>query len=226
MIWSLFLICLLHVPFSSEQIQLTDVRYLVVDEADTMLDQSFQEATTSIIKTIKVKRQGVEEGQSGSGRNLSYPICAVYVCVSPIRVLHLVCCRVTSSNKHSLQASTSKPPTSHHMPSLSSAKGVHVIAVAATLSTQLLKKFQSLVPVSPFIAYTCSGAPSRHLLHLIDSNTAIGVCINSLQDVKVVTTKSLHRILPHIEQRFYKVTQAEKAGEVHCINASLHHCTQ
>lgn len=43
--------------FSSEQIQLTDVRYLVVDEADTMLDQSFQEATTSIIRTIKVKRQ-------------------------------------------------------------------------------------------------------------------------------------------------------------------------
>ena len=54
MIWSLFLVCLLHVPFSSEQIQLTDVRYLVVDEVDTMLDQSFQEATTSIIKTIKV----------------------------------------------------------------------------------------------------------------------------------------------------------------------------
>ena len=35
------------------------------------------------------------------------------------------------------------------------------------------------------------------------------------QDVKVVTTKSLHRILPHIEQRFYKVSQAEKAGEVY-----------
>lgn len=44
-----------HVLYSSEQIQLTDVRYLVVDEADTMLDQSFQEATTSIIKTVKVK---------------------------------------------------------------------------------------------------------------------------------------------------------------------------
>lgn len=34
-----------------------------------------------------------------------------------------------------------------------------------------------------------------------------------LQSVKIVTTKSLHRILPHIEQRFYKVTQTEKAGD-------------
>lgn len=34
-----------------------------------------------------------------------------------------------------------------------------------------------------------------------------------LQSVKIVTTKSLHRILPHVEQHFYKVTQTEKAGE-------------
>ena len=34
-----------------------------------------------------------------------------------------------------------------------------------------------------------------------------------VQSVSVVTTKSLHKILPHIEQRFHKVTQTEKAGE-------------
>ena len=39
----------------TEKIQLTDVKYLVVDEADTMFDHSFEEATTSIIKTVKVK---------------------------------------------------------------------------------------------------------------------------------------------------------------------------
>ena len=36
---------------------------------------------------------------------------------------------------------------------------------------------------------------------------------SSQQNMKVVTTTSLHRILPHIEQRFYKVAQTEKAGE-------------
>ena len=41
---------------SPEQIQLSDVRFLVVDEADTLFDRSFQEATTSIIRTIKVGR--------------------------------------------------------------------------------------------------------------------------------------------------------------------------
>ena len=40
------------------------------------------------------------------------------------------------------------------------------------------------------------------------------------QNVKVVTTKSLHRILPHIEQRFYKVAQAEKAGERSLVQLS------
>ena len=34
-----------------------------------------------------------------------------------------------------------------------------------------------------------------------------------MQDIKLVTTKSLHMILPHIEQRFYKVPQTEKAGD-------------
>ena len=37
-----------------EQIQLSDVRFLVVDEADTMFDHSFEEATTSIIRAVKV----------------------------------------------------------------------------------------------------------------------------------------------------------------------------
>ena len=38
-----------------EQIQLSDVQYLVIDEADTLFDRSFQEATTKIINSIKVR---------------------------------------------------------------------------------------------------------------------------------------------------------------------------
>ncbi|CAI8041501.1 DEAD-box ATP-dependent RNA helicase 39 [Geodia barretti] len=110
-----------------EQIQLSDVRFLVVDEADTLFDRSFQEATTSIIRTIK--------------------------------------------------ASTTKPLSgADQQPDRG---GAQVIAVAATLSTHLMESLQSLVP-----------------------------------SVSVVTTKSLHKILPHIEQRFHKVTQTEKADKL------------
>jgi superfamily II DNA/RNA helicase len=117
-----------------ERILLSDVRFLVVDEADTMFDRSFHEATTSIIRSVK-----------------------------------------TSTSKPSLPA----PPgtASHHQSSQGGEGGAQVIAVAATLSTQLMKSLQSLVP-----------------------------------SMKVVTTKSLHRILPHIEQRFYKVLQSEKTS--------------
>jgi superfamily II DNA/RNA helicase len=114
-----------------KQIHLTDLRYLVVDEADTMFDRSFQAATTSIIQTVK----DFTTRPTGS---------------------HLV---------------------SHSSPSRH--KGAQVITVAATLSTQMMRTVESLV-----------------------------------SNVKVVTTKSLHRILPHIEQRFYKVAQAEKADKL------------
>ena len=73
-----------------------------------------------------------------------------------------------------------------------------MIAVAATLSTQLMKKLQSLVPVSDLVS---------------GEVMCVSVTLLLLQSVKIVTTKSLHRILPHVEQRFYKVTQTEKAGE-------------
>ena len=41
---------------SPEQIQLSDVKFLVVDEADTMFDRSFEEATASIVRTVKVEQ--------------------------------------------------------------------------------------------------------------------------------------------------------------------------
>ena len=40
--------------------------------------------------------------------------------------------------------------------------------------------------------------------------------------MKVVTTKNLHRILPHIEQQFYKLTQPEKSGELFRIFLHFH----
>ena len=34
----------------------------------------------------------------------------------------------------------------------------------------------------------------------------------ALQNVKKVSSKHLHQVLPHVEQRFVKVRQDEKAG--------------
>ena len=42
-----------------EHIQLNDVQYLVVDEADTLFDRSFREATMKIINSIKVRTMRV-----------------------------------------------------------------------------------------------------------------------------------------------------------------------
>ena len=38
----------------SEQILLTDLSHLVIDEADTLFDESFESAITSILKEVKV----------------------------------------------------------------------------------------------------------------------------------------------------------------------------
>lgn len=38
-----------------ERILLSDVSHLVIDEADTLLDSSFREATTSIVGAIKLR---------------------------------------------------------------------------------------------------------------------------------------------------------------------------
>ena len=46
-----------YLPFlanSAEQILLSDLSHLVIDEADTLFDHSFVEATTSIIRNIEV----------------------------------------------------------------------------------------------------------------------------------------------------------------------------
>ena len=161
--WGKLMTVCLSLP--TEQVRLTDVRYLVVDEADTMFDRSFRDATTSIIRTVK-----------------------------------------TSTTKNSL------PAVAH---STTPCKGPQVIVVAATLSTQLMKTVETLVSVSePLSTRTCT-----YTAHTIcDGSTRQAsdpwTMLLLLQNVKVVTTKSLHRILPHIEQCFYKVSQPEKAGKI------------
>ena len=47
----------LQSPISAEQILLSDLTHLVIDEADTLFDHSFVEATTSIIRNIEVCAQ-------------------------------------------------------------------------------------------------------------------------------------------------------------------------
>ena len=39
----------------SEQVKLTDVRHLVIDEADAMFDESFRNSTLSILQSVQVR---------------------------------------------------------------------------------------------------------------------------------------------------------------------------
>lgn len=107
-----------------ERIHLSDLSHLVLDEADTLFDSSFEEATTSIVKGIKVRDKKPD------------------------------------------------PP-----PALG--EDAQVTIVGATLSGKMLKKISSLVP-----------------------------------NLKKVSSKGLHQILPHIEQRFVKVRQDEKSAKL------------
>jgi len=50
----------LQSPISAEQILLSDLTHLVIDEADTLFDHSFVEATTSIIRNIEVCAQSTQ----------------------------------------------------------------------------------------------------------------------------------------------------------------------
>ena len=45
-------VCLYYFP--PEKVQFKDVRFLVVDEADTLFDQSFIDTTTKIIEAVNV----------------------------------------------------------------------------------------------------------------------------------------------------------------------------
>lgn len=45
---------LLRCSSCSERIMLSDISHLVIDEADTLFDSSFEEAIVSIIKNVKV----------------------------------------------------------------------------------------------------------------------------------------------------------------------------
>lgn len=104
-----------------ERILLTDLRHLVIDEADTLFDESFESAITSILKDVKIRSK--------------------------------------------------KPP----LPP-AKAEDTQMTIVGATLSTRMLKKIELLIP-----------------------------------NIKKVSTKSLHQILPHVKQTFHKLHQHEKS---------------
>ena len=49
-----------------EQVLLSDVSHIVIDEADTMFDPSFEEATTSILKSVRVGSKKMTQYQLSS----------------------------------------------------------------------------------------------------------------------------------------------------------------
>lgn len=104
-----------------ERILLTDIEHLVLDEADTLFDRSFKEATMSIIRAIKIR--------------------------------------------------STKPP-----PPPSKGEGAQVTVVGATLNDDVINTMEKLIP-----------------------------------NIRKVSSKHLHQVLPHVEQRFVKVRQDEKA---------------
>ena len=44
-----------------EQILLSDLRHIVIDEADTLFDPSFEDATTSILKSLQIRSKKVSQ---------------------------------------------------------------------------------------------------------------------------------------------------------------------
>ena len=57
---TVLLVMLNLLVFCSERIHLSDLSHLVIDEADTLFDSSFEEAATSIIKGIRVRDMAVQ----------------------------------------------------------------------------------------------------------------------------------------------------------------------
>lgn len=107
-----------------ERILLSDLSHLVIDEADTLFDESFDETIMNILKSIKIRK--------------------------------------------------TKPP-------LTSTRAVdtQLTIVGATISNSMLKKLEPLVP-----------------------------------NLKKVSSKNLHQILPHVEQRFVKVNSQMKSDKL------------
>lgn len=75
-------------------------------------------------------------------------------------------------------------------------KDAQVTVVGATLSEAVLKKMDSLIPAS----YRC--LPCRIYVFVV------------LQNLRRVSTKHVHTILPHIQQTFVKTAQNEKAEQL------------
>ena len=46
-----------------EQILLSDISHVVIDEADTLFDPSFEEATTSILKSLRISSKKASQDQ-------------------------------------------------------------------------------------------------------------------------------------------------------------------
>lgn len=130
-----------------EQVKLSDVRHLVIDEADTMFDASFLNSALSILRSVQVRIYGHPE----------------VVCVCALALQSG--CAAHSHDK----GCRKEPPVA--------GQGAQVILVAATLSHELLS------------------VARQHVLAL-----------------KKVTSKDLHRVLPHVEQVFLAVEAQEKAG--------------
>lgn len=128
----------------SEQVKLSDVRHLVVDEADTMFDASFRSSTLSILQSVQVQS-----------------VCAQMWCVHGC-----------NAYGHS-----PLPRQDRGMEQPAVGRGVQVTLVAATLSHDLLRVAKQHVPM-----------------------------------LRKVTSKDLHRVLPHVEQVFLAVEAQEKAG--------------
>lgn len=131
-----------------ERILLSDVSHLVLDEADTLLDESFADATTSIVRAIKLRSE--------------------------------------------------KPPKYP-----AKAEHAQVTVVGATLSDHVIEAVDKLVPVS--FSLIPRGPANCHCSLL---------SLSRYQNVKKVSSKHLHQVLPHVEQRFIKIRQDEKAGTV------------
>ena len=117
----------LQFPISAEQILLSDLTHLVIDEADTLFDHSFVEATTSIIRNIEVCAQSTQY-MTVSHSQSKYEFPALFWPGSSFT-----------------QVRSKKPPLPPDM-----GEGAQVTIVGATLSNKMLQKIQKLIPVCSY----------------------------------------------------------------------------
>lgn len=49
-----------------EQILLSDLGHIVIDEADTLFDPSFENATSSVLKSLQIRSKNLSDGEVSS----------------------------------------------------------------------------------------------------------------------------------------------------------------